>query len=136
MSDTCFRPIMIPASSFRQKTFGKARISEHSWKGISILVSISCLALGQASGICPRIEASLRTSTPAGYRLDATGAYEFLYTEGIDTRAVGFWCDAACMVDAEGNEATPDGPGQRENTRRCRVSAGFLSTRSFNSIGK
>src|SRR5437867_4997029 len=35
-------------------------------------------ALGQASGMCPRIEASLKTAAPAGYKLDAIGAHEFL----------------------------------------------------------
>jgi SNF2 family DNA or RNA helicase len=41
------------------------------------------LSLGQASGICPHIETSLRTTTPSGYRLDATGAYEFLTQEAL-----------------------------------------------------
>ncbi len=36
------------------------------------------LSLGQASGICPQIESSLKTSTPSGYELDCNGAYTFL----------------------------------------------------------
>jgi len=35
-------------------------------------------SLGQASRICPHIEASLRTTEPSGYKLDSVGAYEFL----------------------------------------------------------
>jgi len=41
------------------------------------------LSLGQASGICPHIEASLRTSGPLGYELDAMGAYEFLTQKAL-----------------------------------------------------
>ncbi len=36
------------------------------------------VSLAQASRLCPRIEASLRESSPRGYSLDATAAYEFL----------------------------------------------------------
>jgi SNF2 Helicase protein len=35
-------------------------------------------ALGQVTGICPEVEASLKTATPQGYALDTTGAYQFL----------------------------------------------------------
>lgn len=36
------------------------------------------VSLAQASRLCPRIEASLRESSPIGYSLDTAGAYEFL----------------------------------------------------------
>jgi SNF2 family DNA or RNA helicase len=48
------------------------------------------LSLGQASGICPRIEASLKTSTPGGYELDAIGAYEFLTEKALALELAGF----------------------------------------------
>ncbi|PIV21131.1 MAG: ATP-dependent helicase [Deltaproteobacteria bacterium CG03_land_8_20_14_0_80_45_14] len=48
------------------------------------------LSLGQASGICPHIETSLRTTTPSGYRLDATGAYEFLTQKALIFEQSGF----------------------------------------------
>ena len=48
------------------------------------------LSLGQASGICPHIETSLRTSTPSGYELDATGAYEFLTQKALMLEQSGF----------------------------------------------
>jgi len=48
------------------------------------------LSLGQASRICSHIEASLRTSTPAGYVLDATGAYEFFTQKALMLEQSGF----------------------------------------------
>jgi SNF2 family DNA or RNA helicase len=47
-------------------------------------------ALGQASGICPRIEASLQTAAPAGYELDAAGAHEFLTEKAWGLEQGGF----------------------------------------------
>ncbi|OGP64583.1 MAG: helicase SNF2 [Deltaproteobacteria bacterium RBG_13_47_9] len=48
------------------------------------------LSLGQASGVCPHIETSLRTSGPSGYQLDAMGAYEFLTQEALILEQSGF----------------------------------------------
>lgn len=48
------------------------------------------LSLGQASGICPHIETSLRISKPAGYQLDAMGAYEFLTQKALILEQFGF----------------------------------------------
>lgn len=47
-------------------------------------------ALGQASGICPNIEASLKGSAPAGYPLDTNGAYEFLIQRAWALEQAGF----------------------------------------------
>ena len=47
-------------------------------------------SLGQGSGICPRIEASLRTVTPSGYELDSAGAYEFLTNKALVLEQAGF----------------------------------------------
>ena len=47
-------------------------------------------ALGQASGICPNIEASLKGSAPAGYHLDTSGAYEFLTQRAWALEQAGF----------------------------------------------
>jgi len=46
--------------------------------------------LGQASGICPRIEESLKTATPEGYELDAAGAHDFLTTQAWSLEQAGF----------------------------------------------
>ena len=47
-------------------------------------------SLGQAAGICPHVEASLKTAAPGGYELDATGAYEFLTREASVLEQAGF----------------------------------------------
>jgi SNF2 family DNA or RNA helicase len=47
-------------------------------------------SLGQASRICPHIEASLRTSAPSGYKLDPMGAYEFLTQKALILEQSGF----------------------------------------------
>lgn len=47
-------------------------------------------SLGQASGICPRIEASLKTTRPSGYELDTAGAYEFLTMKALLLEEAGF----------------------------------------------
>ncbi len=47
-------------------------------------------ALGQAAGLCPHIERSLKTSQPGGYALDATGAHEFLTERAAALEQAGF----------------------------------------------
>lgn len=47
-------------------------------------------ALGQAAGLCPHIERSLKTSQPGGYPLDAAGAHEFLTERGAALEQAGF----------------------------------------------
>jgi SNF2 family DNA or RNA helicase len=55
-------------------------------------------ALGQASGLCPRIEASLHTAAPAGYALDTAGAHDFLTEKAAGLEQADFgvllpaWC--------------------------------------------
>ena len=47
-------------------------------------------ALGQAAGICPNIERSLRKATPDGYGLNARGAHEFLTARAAALEEAGF----------------------------------------------
>jgi len=47
-------------------------------------------SLGQAAGIEPRIETSLRDRAPAGYSLDTEGAYEFLSARAVGLEQAGF----------------------------------------------
>jgi SNF2 Helicase protein/SNF2-related domain len=47
-------------------------------------------ALGQAAGLCPRIEASLGCASPSGYELDAEGAHEFLMQKAWSLEQAGF----------------------------------------------
>jgi SNF2 family DNA or RNA helicase len=46
--------------------------------------------LGQAAALSPRIEASLKASTPGGYETDATGAHEFLTQTAAMLEQAGF----------------------------------------------
>jgi SNF2 family DNA or RNA helicase len=73
--------------------------AEDVWRGKDILPFIDkdfnaheylLMSLGQASGICHHIEASLRASRPIGYKLDATGAYEFLTQKALVLEQLGF----------------------------------------------
>ena len=47
-------------------------------------------SLGQASGICPRITASLENAKPAGYLLDTAKAHQFLTEESIALEQAGY----------------------------------------------
>jgi SNF2 family DNA or RNA helicase len=47
-------------------------------------------SLGQAAGICPGIDASLKAAQPGGYTVDATGAYRFLTEEAMMLEQAGF----------------------------------------------
>ena len=47
-------------------------------------------SLGQASGICPSITASLENAKPAGYSLDAAQAHEFLTEEAVALEQAGY----------------------------------------------
>ncbi len=47
-------------------------------------------SLGQASGICPSITASLENARPAGYSLDAAQAHEFLTEEAVALEQAGY----------------------------------------------
>ncbi len=47
-------------------------------------------SLGQASGICSSITASLENARPAGYSLDAAKAHEFLTEEAITLEQAGY----------------------------------------------
>jgi len=47
-------------------------------------------SLGQASGIDPHIETSLRSAAPAGYSADSTGAFEFLSRKSMGLEQAGF----------------------------------------------
>jgi SNF2 family DNA or RNA helicase len=48
------------------------------------------LSLGQASGICPRVEASLTRPTPGGYEMNAAGAHDFLTQKALALRQAGY----------------------------------------------
>ncbi len=73
--------------------------AEEVWKGENIPLTdredlnmreYLLLSLGQASRICRHIEASLRASSPMGYNLEDTGAYEFLTQTALVLEQWGF----------------------------------------------
>ncbi len=47
-------------------------------------------ALGQASSLCPEVDASLKTPSPAGFSLDAAGAHRFLTETASLLEQAGF----------------------------------------------
>jgi SNF2 family DNA or RNA helicase len=76
-------------------------------------------ALGQAAGICPRVEASLRTATPEGFDTDAAGAYQFLGETAAALEQAGFgvqlptwWVRrGAAALRVRASVRSPDAPG-------------------------
>ena len=83
--------LLIPAEeAWRAKERGGAKIPlpflPEGFKAREYLL----LSLGQASGLCPRIEGSLKSAIPAGYELDATGAHEFLTEKASALEQSGF----------------------------------------------
>ena len=73
-------------------------------------------SLGQASGICPSIAASLEDARPAGYSLDAAGAHEFLTDEAIALEQAGYGLMLPGLVDAQGHKGPAGRPGQSQQS--------------------
>lgn len=59
-------------------------------KQAPLVKELLLMSLAQASGICPRIEGSLRERNPSGYLLDTNGAYEFLTERAAALEQNGF----------------------------------------------
>ncbi|MBN1419561.1 MAG: DEAD/DEAH box helicase family protein [Planctomycetes bacterium] len=81
------RSLLVPvADLWKARGRGAARIRRAGIDPREYALS----ALGQASGICPRIEGSLREAIPSGYDVDATGAHEFLTETSAALEQAGF----------------------------------------------
>ncbi|MFH0925231.1 MAG: DEAD/DEAH box helicase [bacterium] len=79
--------LLIPAEDAWKEKKGKLSIlKNYKFNAREYLL----LTLGQASGISPDIETSLKTSTPAGYKLDSTCAHGFLTEKAIMLEQAGF----------------------------------------------
>ncbi|MBP1742911.1 MAG: Helicase, family, partial [Deltaproteobacteria bacterium] len=65
------------------------------------------LSLGQASRVCLHIEASLRKPTPAGHKLDARGAYEFLTQKALPLEQWGFGVMLPAWWTKKGSKLRP-----------------------------
>lgn len=79
--------LLIPLEDVWKTQRRKASVLKHYEEDIH-----ECLlsSLGQAAGICPNIEASLKTAEPAGYELDTTNAHQFLVEKAILLEQAGF----------------------------------------------
>ncbi|MBM2832541.1 MAG: Helicase, family [Dehalococcoidia bacterium] len=79
--------LLIPAQdAWRAKGQTASILSRGEFDAREYLLS----SLGQAAGFCPLVEASLKAATPAGYKLDATGAHEFLTEKAAVLEQTGF----------------------------------------------
>ncbi len=79
--------LVVPAEyAWKAKDRKASVLSRQNFNAREYLLS----ALGQACGICPNIEASLKGAVPAGYHLDADGAHEFLTQRAWALEQAGF----------------------------------------------
>lgn len=77
----------IPAETvWKRRGRGSAILERGGFRPREFLLS----ALGQAAGLCPRIEESLRSATPSGYELDSAGAHDFLSQKAGPLEQAGF----------------------------------------------
>jgi SNF2 family DNA or RNA helicase len=79
--------LLVPAEHvWTAKGRGASVLKRENFNAREYLLS----ALGQASSLCPNIEASLEGAAPAGYRLDTGGAHEFLTQRAWALEQAGF----------------------------------------------
>ncbi len=79
--------LLIPAGDAWRAKGQKARLLKRgAFNAREYLLS----SLGQASGLCADIEASLKTAAPSGYGLDELGAFEFLSATAPGLEQAGF----------------------------------------------
>ncbi len=79
--------LLVPAKKvWTDRGKATALLAESGFEPREYLLS----ALGQAAILCPRIAASLRSRSPAGYGLDSRGAHEFLSTRAAALEQAGF----------------------------------------------
>lgn len=79
--------LLIPARDAWNARGRKASVlKERNFNAREYLLS----ALGQASGVCPRVEASLRAAAPEGYVMDTSDAHEFLTQTSLMLEQAGF----------------------------------------------
>ena len=93
-------------------------------------------ALGQASGLCPRIQASLKSPAPGGYELDATGAHEFLTEKAWGLEQAGFGVMLPAWWTGKGTKLRLAARASCEEPKDARRKRPRPSTRCFASIGR
>jgi SNF2 family DNA or RNA helicase len=79
--------LLVPVADAWEPRGGKASLLRRSsFQPREYLLS----ALGQAAGLCPGVEDSLKSAAPAGFDLDATGALRFLSEHAFLLEQAGF----------------------------------------------
>jgi SNF2 family DNA or RNA helicase len=87
LQDTADPSLQIPLDEAWNAKGKKAQwLTRHGFNPLEYML----LSLGQASGICPHIEASLKTQSPGGYELDREGTYTFLTERAGILEQMGF----------------------------------------------
>ncbi len=79
--------LLLPVGELWKKS-GKAVTHLQKYGGVPTEFMLT--ALGQASGLCPEISASLKQKNPGGLDLEAQGAYDFLQDYAAALRGAGF----------------------------------------------
>lgn len=112
------RSLLVPASAV-WKTGGQ-RVRELERDGFNprefLLVS-----LGQASGVCAGVAASLQRKRPAGRKLDAATAYQFLTRESIALEEAGYGIILPAWWTRRGTRTKPT---VRANVKTPRMQGG------------
>jgi len=101
------------ACSFRLVNYGIQRMFFHQKSADSGAREFLLSSLGQAAGLSPDVEESLKHSSPSGYVLDIVRAHEFLTPNIIDFRSGGVRCFPSRMVDTQRNETSSGRPRER-----------------------
>ena len=79
--------LLVPADKVWGDGIGKVSVLERSGPNVREFLLLS---LGQASGICPGIAASLEDAKLAGHTVDTAKAYEFLTEEAVALEQAGY----------------------------------------------
>ena len=97
-------------------------------------------ALGQAATICPRIETSLKSATPAGYTVDSRGAHEFLAERAAALEQAGFgvflpswWSRKGTKLRLSARAVVSAATEDEEQVDACRSTRSSTSTGRFRS---
>ena len=137
-SATCSRPRTTPACSspaadaWEPRQRGPRLFRRRGFRPREYLLS----ALGQAAGLCPPIEASLKTAAPAGFAADAGGAHEFLTETAWLLEQAGFGVLLPAWWTRKGTKHRLSVRADVKTPPMTRAAAGCRSTRSSSSTGR
>src|SRR5204862_289443 len=92
-------------------------------------------ALGQAAALCPFVEASLKSPTPAGFGVDVQGAHRFLAEHAWLLEAAGFTVFLPAWWTRKGGKHRLGVAAEVKSPPRATSSAGGLSLRPYQVRG-